>query len=237
MADSTLLISALQSVDWNANVSVLCGNAPAVARLEAASVRLAVWAKQFENTEGKDNPAICFIREMQSAGHFTVTASALACYKLAASGMRTILETALYYSYFRSHPSELATLVRDDKWYISKQEILDYHATHGAKFAEHQKKLPLIGELNTWYSKISAIVHGQIPGVWHSQGGISSTKPDDKLLEVVMLEFEQCIRIVDRLFFLTVGQELWPNFSPSAKKALLHGMAGDVKTALGLDSA
>lgn len=206
-------------------------------RFEAAGIRLAIWSKQFENLEGNENPAICFVREMQSAGHFAVTASAISCYKLAASGMRTVVETALYYSYFRSHRAELATLLRDDKWYITKGEILEYHATHTADFIELQKKIPLSGVLNPWYSKISAIVHGQIPGMWHSQTGISDIKPNAALLTAVVQEFEECVRIVDRLFFLTVGRELWPSFSPPAKKALLHGMHGDVKSALGLDSA
>lgn len=236
VATSKYLISALESVDWKNNVTAFCGDALTVEKFEAAGTRLAIWSKQFENTEGSENPAICFVREMQSAGHFAVTASAIACYKLAASGMRTVVETALYYSYFRSHRAELATLLRDDKWYIKKAEILEYHATHTANFSELQKKLPLAGVLNPWYSKISAIVHGQIPGVWHSQNGIGDIKPNPALLSAVVHEFEECVKIVDRIFFLTAGRELWPSFSPSAKKALLHGMHGDVKAALGLDS-
>lgn len=237
MTTPSLLANALKSVDWNSNVQFLCANQTAVMRLEAASRRLAVWSKQFENIEGKENPAICFIREMQSAGHSAVTATALSCYKLAASGMRTVVETALYYSYFRTHPSELSTLLRDAKWYVSKQEIIEYHSTHNARFIELQKKFPVVNELNTWYSKISAIVHGQIPGVWHAKSGIANIKPEIELMESVIYEFEQCVRIVDRFFLLTVGGELWPNFSPSAKNAILHGMSGNTKETLGLDSA
>lgn len=237
MATSKHLVLALESVDWGKNVTAFCSETSTVERFEAAGTRLAIWSKQFENTEGSENPAICFVREMQSASHFAVTASALSCYKLAASGMRTVVETALYYSYFRSHHSELATLLRDDKWYVSKKEILEYHATHTVDFNELQKKLPFTGILNPWYSKISAIVHGQIPGMWHSQSGISDIKPNKHLLEAVVAELEMCVKIVDRLFFLTAGRELWPSFSPSAKAALLYGISGDVKAVLGLDSA
>lgn len=237
MSSAKHLVSALKSVDWANNVSIFCSDNSITERFEAAGVRLAIWSKQFENTEGKENPAICFVREMQSAGHLTVTASALACYKLAASGMRTVVETALYYSYFRTHPAELATLLRNEKWYVSKKEIIEYHITHTPNFSELQKKLPLIGILDPWYSKISAIVHGQIPGLWHSQQGISDIQPNNPLLLTALQELEECVKIVDRLFFLTAGRELWSSFSPSAKKALLHGMQGDIKTALGLDSA
>lgn len=206
-------------------------------RFENAGLRLAIWSKQFENIEGNDNQAICFVREMQTAAHLTVTATALACYKLAASGLRTVVETALYYSYFRSHPAELATLLRDDKWYISKQDVLDYHSTHTTGFYELQKKFPLAAILNPWYSRMSAIIHGQIPGAWHRQRSISQITPNDILTAEVAKELEACVTIVDRLFFTTVGKDLWEYFSPTAKKSLLHGISGEFKTALALDSA
>jgi hypothetical protein len=231
------LAAALTAVNWNGIVVEYCADTPVVERMEAAGLRLAVWSKQFENIEGKEVPAICFVREMQTAGHLAATAFALGCYKLAASGMRTVVETALYYSYFRVHQVELATLLRDDKWYVSKQEILDYHSLHTPGFADLQKKLPLSAILNPWYSKISAVIHGQVPGAWHAQKGIADIKFNPTLSKAVAEQFDECVAIVDRLFLLTVGRELWAFFSPSAKKTLLHGVPGDVKTLLALDSA
>jgi len=237
MATTQHLGAALATVKWPDHIAAFCADAVLVARFEAAGLRLAIWSKQFENIDGKDNQAICFVREMQTAGHLAVTATALACYKLAAAGLRTVVETALYYSYFRTHSVELATLLRDDKWYVSKQEIIDYHMAHTAGFSEMQKKFPVTSILNPWYSKMSAIVHGQIPGAWHSQRSISQIKPNTELMEVVIQELEECVRIVDRLFFTTVGRDLWQYFSPSAKKSLLNGLPGDVKAALLLDAA
>lgn len=231
------LADALKAVDWAGNVAQYCTDAVAVARMEAAGLRLAVWSKQFEAIEGKEVPAICFIREMQTAGHLAAAASALGVYKLAASGMRTVVETALYYSYFRVHPVELATLLRDEKWFISKQDIVDYHVAHTAGFSELQKKFPLSAILNPWYSKMSAVIHGQVPGAWHTQKGISDIKSNPALSTEVAEQFEECVKIVDHLFLLTVGRELWTFFSSTAKKGLLHGVPGDIKTLLGLDSA
>jgi hypothetical protein len=231
------LAAALGAVNWAGNVAQYCAEVEIIERMEVAGVRLAVWSKQFENIEGTRVPAICFIREMQTAGHLVATASALGCYKLAASGMRTVVETALYYSYFRIHEVELATLLRDDKWYISKQEILDYHVLHTPGFAELQKKFPLSAILNPWYNKISAIIHGQVPGTWHTQKAIIDIKSDPTLSKEVAEQFEECVRIVDRLFLLTVGRELWGVFSSSAKKRLLRGVPGEIKTLLVLDSA
>ncbi len=80
--------------------------------------------------------------------------------------MRSLVECALYYAYFRSHPEELATLVRDAKFYVSKKEILSFFAKHAPGFAERQVVLGYSSRLDAWYSQTSSIVHGQIPGTW-----------------------------------------------------------------------
>jgi hypothetical protein len=229
--------SALSSVDWGANITQFCANGAIVDGIDKGVMRLAIWSKQFEIIEGKERPAICFIREMQTAGHLAAAAAALGCYKLAASGMRTIVESALYYSYFRVHEAELATLLRDERWYMSKQEILDYHVIHTVGFADLQKKISLSEILNPWYSKLSAVIHGQVPGMWHTQKGIAGIKYEAELAAEVADYFEGATKIVDRLFFSTVGRELWSYFSPTAKKSLLHGMSGELKTVLGLSAA
>lgn len=230
------LSKALTSIDWSANVASFCKDTVLMDRMAAINLRLAIWSKQFENTDGT-NPAICFIREMQVSGHLVATSTALASYKSSAAAMRTIVESALYYTYFRTHLTELATLLRDEKWYLSKQDILDYHMVHTYGFSDLQKKLSLASILNPWYSKISSIIHGQIPGAWLVQKSISDIKPNSELTENVLLEFEECVRIVDRLFFSTVVKEFWDYFSPSAKKALTHGMTGESKTAFAVDTA
>lgn len=230
------LTAALTSVDWNANIATFIGHADLVERIAASGFRLALWARQFENTDKGEhgNPALCFIREMQIAGHLVATTCALACYKSTASSLRTIVETALYYTYFRVHPVELGTLVRNPKWFISKDDVIEYHKLHTEGFAENQQKVQVVGQLNPWYSRMSAIIHGQLPGQWVTQVSIADTKPDLPTLEKIADEFEQCVRIVDALFFCTAGNELWDYFSHVARHALIKGMPGDVKAALKL---
>jgi hypothetical protein len=230
------LTNALVAVDWSGHIAAFCSDQVAAQKVTSGNLRLAVWAKQFETIE-KGNPALTFIREMQSAGHLVASTTALALYKSAAGSCRTILESALYYTYFRTHPSELATLVRQDKWYVSKSYIIEYHGTHTAEFAELQKHCPVVQPLNSWYSKISAIVHGQIPGAWHPQRSIADTKPNVGLQSEVVDNFCECVGIVNNLFLCTVGRELWGHFSTTAKKEIVHGMSGASKAALGLDLA
>ena len=101
----------------------------ATAKIAAANLRLAVWALQLENADA-GNPALSFVREMQIGGQHVTALVALSLYKPAAARIRSVFECALYYTYFRTHPSELQTLIRDPEYFVDKQELIDYHKKH-----------------------------------------------------------------------------------------------------------
>lgn len=230
------LVTAMGSVDWNDNVKKFLDLDNAVEGISQANLRLALWAREFESIEHK-NPALCFVREMQISGHLVAVSTGLAIYKSAASAMRAMLETALYYTYFRTHEVELATLLSNPKYYISKTEVLEFHSLHTPDFTRIQGKLDLVGQLTPWYSSISAIIHGQIPGKWNQQRSISGLVPNLELQSTVIAEFQKGENLVNRLFLCTAGRELWDYVNPAAKKVFLRGLSGEVKDELGLDAA
>ncbi len=230
------LKSALSTVDWNANISVFLKDKSVCDNMAKCNLRLAIWAKQFENAD-KGNPALAFIREMQVSGHHVVALTSLALYKPAAAAMRTMLEAALYYTYFRTHPSELATLARKSKFVIYKEDLLDYHKMHTADFRKSQEQFGLVGNCKEWYKKISSIVHGQIPGKWVEHKSLADTKHVKSTLSIVVKSFSDGEEIVHQLFLCTSGRELWEDFATAAKRKLLLGIRGNIKAALGLDSA
>jgi hypothetical protein len=185
----------------------------------------------------KGNPALAFIREMQVTGHHVAALTALALYKPAAGGMRTVFETALYYTYFRTHKVELATLVRDSEFFISKKEIIDYHKQHSRNFSTLQQSFGLVQQIDRWYSKVSAIIHGQVPGGWTHHLSLEKTSHVPAVLPQVVETFVTGEELIHRLFLCTVAQELWNGFSSTSKKYLLVGLPGGLKTALALDAA
>jgi len=226
----------LNSINWNDTVKEFLEEPSYVIQVEDCNRIFAIWSRQFEILD-KDNPALAFIREMQVAGFYTAILLSLSLYKPAAAAMRTILETALFYTYFRLHPAELATLVNNDNFYIQKAEILEYHKIHTRNFKSYEALFGLVGSLNKWYANISAIIHGQIPGTWGNITKLQDVKHSKEIIPKVIENFVECKKIVHNLFLCTVGQELWHGFSPTAKKQLLHGMSGSIKTSLQLDSA
>lgn len=230
------LAAALTAVDWNGNVKEFLKRSKACEAIEAANWRLAIWAKQFEQVDGT-NPAICFIREMQTSGHNVAALAALGLYKSAAASIRSVFEAALYYSYFRTHPSELATLARGSDFYLGRREIIDFHKNHTVDFAALEQRLGFLSKLRPWWAYISAIIHGQVPGKWVDHKSIAEIKMIGLTLDALVKAFADGEELVRLLFLCTVARELWDGFSSPSKKALLAGLHGDVKAALALDSA
>jgi hypothetical protein len=227
------LKTALLSVDWQKNVDSFLADAAAVQSISTVNYRLALWSKQFETVDAS-NPALCFIREMQSAGHQVATLLALSLYKSSAASMRAMAENALYYTYFRTHFAELATIVRDPKFFIQKADVINFHKAHTVDFSKTQEKLGLLSRLDQWYSRISSVIHGQVPGKWHDHKSIAAIKPISATLQQAIESFVEGEEIVHRLFLCTVGRELWDTFSSPVKGKLLAGLPGDAKVVLGL---
>lgn len=228
------LSEALKGVDWNANVTAFLKDGAAGEALAAANMRIAVWAKQFENID-KGNPALSFTREMQVAGHHVVALIALALYKPAAAAMRNMVEAALYYTFFRSHPVELASLARNDGYFIGKTEIVEYHKDHTKDFMPLQDKLGLLSRLQDWYGEVSAVIHGQIPGAWIDHASLKDVKLVEKTEKAAVEKFVQAEDIIYRLFLCTVAPDFWNDVNTEAKQFLLKGLSGEIKTLFKFD--
>jgi hypothetical protein len=91
--------------------------------------------------------------------------------------------------------------------------------------------------LRDWYSRLSAVIHGQIPGAWIEHNSLSEIMPIKSTQTIVVDEFREGEEILHRFFLCATGRLLWDSFSPSSKTRLLHGLTGNLKTALALDSS
>lgn len=230
------LAAALTSVNWNQNVATLCADSVASGRIEQCNLTLALWARELEAVFS-GNPAISFVREMQHAGHNVACTLALALYKPAAAGMRSLLESALYFAFFRGHLIELSTLVRDEKYYVSKKDITLFFAKHVADFAGRQAALNYTERLERWYSKTSAIVHGQIPGQWSNGVSVSGISHSASTLSDAIGHFEEAVYLAQSTFICTLGPEIWSLIDSQAKSVFCKGMSQAQRTRLNLDLA
>lgn len=230
------LDEALAATAWNANVASFRADSDAVGKISERTLRLATWAKQFEIADS-GNPALSFVRETQVSAQHVAALAALALYKPAAAAMRSMVECALYYTYFRTHPSELTTLLRDPAYFVDKTFLMDYHKSHTPDFGVLQSAFGWAGKLNQWYKRISAITHGQIPGKWVSHTSLADIKPEKELLTEVVKAYGDGEELVHWLYLCSAGRELWHDFSAPAKRILLSGLTGDIKSKLGLDIA
>jgi hypothetical protein len=116
-------------------------------------------------------------------------------------------------------------------------DVLDFHKTHTIGYPALQQQIGLVTALDAWYSEISSIIYGQLPGVWSGQGDLSKTAHNSEVQDAATKAFEDGTQLVHRLFLCTVGPELWEFFSHSAKPKLLAGLDGKFKQLLDLDPA
>lgn len=233
---STDLSAALSAINWNSICEDFCKEGQLASQVEQGNLRLAVWSNQFEKIDAS-NPSIAFVREMQASGHHVASLIALGLYKPAAASMRAVLECSLYYVYFRRHLAELQTLVRDPSFFVPKSEIIEFYKIHVVDFSARQSALGFLGRLNKWYSKTSAIVHGQIPGVWTPSHSLGGAPFDAVKAKEVVIHFSEAISLVQDNFLCSLAGDLWGFFETDAKNFLLHGMSGGLKQQLGLNAA
>ncbi|MEI6835137.1 MAG: hypothetical protein WCL28_14220 [bacterium] len=225
-----------RKIDWKVNSDKFFSSPYDVDRIEACNLRVAIWARQLEAID-VGNPALSFIREMQMSGHQVAALLALGLYKPAAASIRSMLETGMYYTYFRSHQIELETLARGGGYYITKSEVVEFHKQHTVKFKDIASQIGLLTELEKWYGAISSIVHGQIPGVWNKFHALKDITFDKPTLDLAIKTFCACENTLHLFLLSTVGRQFWDSFSVDAKKRLLAHLSLKIKTSLELDAA
>ena len=150
--------------------------------------------------------------------------------------MRSMFETALYFTYFRSHLVELHTLVRDPDYFIDKKTILTFHKTHTDGFIKKQEPFGLLSGIKDWYSEISAIVHGQIPGKWVTHKRLQDIAFKEVVCKEAVEDFVAGVSLIHNLLLCTIDMDLWYQFTKPAKAQLLKGLSADMKNALSLPS-
>jgi hypothetical protein len=228
------LLTVLNAIDWKTNIAESLGAGTTLAEVDAAAHRIAVWSRQLEEAD-RENPALSFVREMQHSIQHAGALIGLCLFKPSAACSRTLVESCIYYTYFRNHSEELATLIRDSRYYVSKSEIIEYHKIHTNHFKSHQQSFNLVSSLDDWYSSVSAIVHGQIPGSWNTHDDLSKTSFADDVQKLALKTLVDGTNIVNDLLFCTISGTLWRKFAPEAKAFLIKGMPANKREALGLD--
>ena len=234
MSTSESLRSALQAVNPNLLLAEFIQHDDHLQSIADGCAKIAIWSNTLSSVE-PENPARPFLAEMQRASHDVAILVATALYVPAATAMRSALETALYYSYFRSHSAELTTLATLPNFYLSKKEILDYHKIHSPFYREYARDFGYPTRLEEWYSRISAIIHGQIPGTWGRRLAIAEMAHDDSVMQDSVISFTDGVDVIHRLFLLTAGAELWGAFHHESKRALSAGIPPDLRSKLNLD--
>lgn len=226
------LKKTLSMVDWNQNVVAFCNSDSRTSRLTNCCFRVSLFTHEI-SFHDYDNPALPFLQEMKASAFQVPACLALGLAKPAAGLMRASVESALYYSYFRHHPQELRTLLTKHDYYLTKKKIVDHHFLHVPNFGKLDRSLNFTSKIEKWYGEISALVHGQIPGVWTSKS-LGRTAPLRDEAKAPIKLFERASEIIQLLFLMTISLEEWEGINPLSRAKLLSGLTTSQLIALGL---
>lgn len=228
------LSQTLENLDWNANVISLLQDIELVNHLDEECRTLALWVTGFIKYN-KDSNANAFAFQMLSASQHAIALISLGLYTPAAGSLRGMFESALYFLYFRNHPLELQTLIRDTDYYIQKSEILEFFSKHTPEFISKQQNLGLISKINQWYKDVSSVIHAQIPGSWGGPKDLNTATQNLTIAKNIAKSHTQAVTIINQLFLITVGTEIWGSISVDSRKVFLKGIQPSNKRTLKLD--
>lgn len=222
----------LSNIDWNASSAAFNKQRRRPDQFEKGSILISAWNYELCFYDRR-NEANSFLQEMKASLFSVPACTSLGLIKPAAASLRTAVESALYYSFFFNHPAELETLHRDSKFYLSKTQIIEYHNTHSKTFSKRQNVLDLLPDLNSWYSKISSIIHGQIPGVWTSHS-LKETAYQPVETSAILQEYKMAVKIINSLFLSTIPREVWEGLSSHGRQLFLESLSDAKVRRLGL---
>lgn len=213
------LSTQITSIDWNNNCTQSTQELDLFNKIESASIKLAIWCKIIENVYNK-NLALPFIREAQVSMQDFCCLISLGLYKSSASSLRTILESFLYFSYYKDHYVELNSLLNGV--FISKSEILEYHQIHTIHFKNKSQHIGLSNNISILYSELSAIIHGQKPGSWHSSVEISNKCFNSSLACEAAGHYIKLIELINYFMLIIIPDDEWLSLDLHFKQKLLH---------------
>lgn len=225
------LCGEISKVNWSENNNEAFKHEDIFNDLEGGILRIAQWSKQLE-TLYEGNKALSFIKEVQVSAQDLCCLVSLGFYKCSASSIRTVLESVLYFSYFKDHPVELESLLTVDGYYVTKEDVIAYNLRHTKRFKLRYERVSLKKDLDKIYSEISAIVHGQIPGKLHSSTCISERKYDYDCSRYITDKFIETTKFINYFLMFILKEEQWNDLDLPLKEHFMKPLTPTLKKEL-----
>lgn len=219
------LTDALLQIDWEQVIQDTDASPGLTSRLDDAAGIVSMWAKQLVTID-RSNPALPFVYEFQASSHYSAALIALGLYRPAIFVARTMLESCLYYTYFRTHHEELDTLLRSNKYFVDKSSVIEYHKTHTRCFPSRAHELNTISNVNDWYREASVIAHGQVPGS-KTLGGrsLKETSFDSTMAARSTEFFSNGASLLNHWILSTIPEKMWASVAMECRPRFLSGIS------------
>ncbi|MHB1957492.1 MAG: hypothetical protein ACYCO5_00480 [Acidobacteriaceae bacterium] len=141
--------------------------------------------------------------------------------------MRGIIENTLRHIYFSDHPVEFARMNKEEKWFMSMEELLEYTRAH-PDFERTEVKFDALGRMKSLYSELSASIHGRRVSDLEMRTALEKITYDEKLAAKQAVLVERCAEVSN--FLLTIYQRnLFASFGIEDQRVIIRTMSAQAR--------
>lgn len=147
--------------------------------------------------------------------------------------LRTIIDAIIGFTYYRSHPVEwIAVRERGTDW-VSRSEILAFHAKYSLGFREFNETFGLIDRMNNTYRELSAYVHCIPPTGVPTITNLKNQAIDENRVDEFLSLFSRAMYELNLLLLFIYWRDLKEMSAPDYK-VIIKGLSAKNLASAGL---
>lgn len=144
--------------------------------------------------------------------------------------IRGIIENITRHLYFFDHPVEFARMNREQKWYLTQDELFAYPGHHELLVSQ-ERKFDAVNRLKTLYSELSAKIHGRRVSDLEMRTALAKIALDATALRSHVKAVEKCAEATNFLL-ASFHADQFHRFQKEDRTIILSTMCPTAKQAI-----
>ncbi|MBW3599147.1 MAG: hypothetical protein KY475_17990 [Planctomycetes bacterium] len=198
-----------------------------VRKMHRATYSLILW--KFRLKRLPDHGKV-FVEEIASDALQILPQSLMGYGKTTSLLTRGVVENAMRHLYFLDHRIEFERMNREQKWYLSAEELFQYPAWHPI-FIDLEPKFDAVNRLKTLYGNLSASVHGRRVMDLETRTALSKITFEESAFKKHVTNAEACAAGVN-FILAALHSPQFDGFQQEDRQIILYSMPPKARKAL-----
>lgn len=171
---------------------------------------------------GLPDHSMVFIEEIASDALQVLPQVMMGYGKTAKLLIRGIVENAFRHIYFSDHPIEFARMNREQRWFLTIEELRDYAKAH-PDYLKTERKFDAIDRLTSLYSELSGGVHGRTVRDLEMRSALQRIRYSQPAATLEATRIKRCAEAVNFLLAIFHFDKV-RRFQSDDRRIILHSM-------------